>query len=172
MHALLFKKSRNTCKYPSFLHKAVAGFKRLWFPVTANHSAAGIPLADINNFIQIWCGVPFYGTPCRSDSRRMYLEPHGLPFKSSSRKYIWIILLRSNTNDSLRGFHRADCKLQQCPAPACHMIWIYIHSVPDGGLRRAIMGNCSRLKPAYVYWVGPQFNKSAALPFYIYVFEL
>ncbi len=82
-----------------------AGFKRLQFPVTASHSAAGIPLVYINNFIQIWCGAPFYSMPCGLNFRRMYLKPHGLPFELSSRKYsIWIILLHSNTNDSRSGF--------------------------------------------------------------------
>ncbi len=113
----------------------MAGFKRLRFPTMANRSAAGIPLAYINNFIQIWCGTPFYGMPCESDSHQPYLELHGSLFESSGRKYIWIKLLCSNTNDSRSGFHRADYNLWQCPTPVCHMIWIYIHSVPDGGLQ-------------------------------------
>ncbi len=92
----------------------LAGFKRLRFSVKASRSAAGIPLAYINNFIQIWCGALFYGVPCGLNSCWIYLEPHKLPFESFSWKYIWIILLRSNTNDSRSGFHRADCNLQQC----------------------------------------------------------
>ncbi len=102
--------------------------------------------AYINNFIQIWCGAPFYGMPYGSNSCQMYLEPHGPPFESSSRKNIWIILLRSNTDDSRRGFHMADCDLRQYPAPTCHKIWIYIHSVPVGGLRHTILGNHNHLK--------------------------
>ncbi len=81
-----------------------AGFKRLRFPIMANCSATGIPLAYINNFIQIWCGAPFCGMPCGSNSHQMYLEPHGLPFESSSSKYIWIILLRPNTMISAADF--------------------------------------------------------------------
>ncbi len=87
-------------------------FKRLQFTITASHCAAGIPLAYINNFIQIWCGVPFYSMLCRSSSRRMYLEPNWPLFESSARKYIWNILLHSNTNVSRSGFHRADYNLQ------------------------------------------------------------
>ncbi len=66
-----------------------AGFKRLQFPVTTSRSAVGILSAYINNFIQIWCGTPFHSMPCMSNSYWMYLEPHGLPFESSGRKYIW-----------------------------------------------------------------------------------
>ncbi len=66
----------------------------------------------------------------------------------SVRKYTWIILLRSNTDNSCGGFHRADCNLRKCLALACRMIWIYIHSVPDGSLRRTVTGNCNNLKPA------------------------
>ncbi len=48
------------------------------------------------------------------NSRRVYLEPHESLFESSGRKYIWIILPRSNTNDSSSGFHMADCNFRQC----------------------------------------------------------
>ncbi len=34
------------------------------------------------------------------------------------------------------------------PVRVCHMFSVYIHSVPDGGLRRTITGNGSHLKPA------------------------
>ncbi len=113
----------------------------------ANCSVAGIPLAYINNFIQIWCGTPFYSMLYGSNSHQMYLELQGPPFESSGRKYIWIILQRSNTNDSRTGFNRIDCNLWQFPALACRMIWIYIHSVLDGGLQCAVMGNRYHLKP-------------------------
>ncbi len=117
----------------------------------ASRSAAGIPSAYINNFIQIWCGTPFYSMPCRSNSCWIYLEPHGLAFESSGRKYIWIILLRSNTDDSRSGFHGADCNLWQCPALVCRMIWICIHSAPDDGLWCTVTGNRNRLKPALLF---------------------
>ncbi len=102
------------CLNSSIVSKA--GFKRLRFPITACHSADGIPLAYINNFIQIWCDALFYGMLCGSNSRRMYLEPHRLLFESYCKKYIWIILLCSNTNDSHSGFHKADYNLRQCHA--------------------------------------------------------
>ncbi len=79
---------------------------------------AGIPLVYINNFIQIWCDAPFYGMLCGSNSRRMYFKLHGPPFESSGGKYIWIILLCSNTNDSCSGFH-----LQPPAAPPRHAAW-------------------------------------------------
>ncbi len=144
------------------------GFKRLWFCVTANLSTAGIPLAYINNFIQIWCGAPFCSMLCGSNSCRMYLEPHRLPFESTGKKYIWIVLLRLNTNDSRNGFHRVDCNLRQCPALACHMIWIFIRSVLDGGLQRAVAVNCNRLKPAWDYLLLLSFD----LDFFHYTYQL
>ncbi len=68
--------------------ESVTGFKQLWFAITASHSVAGILLLYINNFIQIWCSVLFYGMLCGSNSCQMYLEPHGLLFEPFVRKYI------------------------------------------------------------------------------------
>ncbi len=111
----------------------MAGFKRLRFLVTASRSATGIPSAYINNFIQIWCGAPFYGIPCGSNSCWMYLKPHGPLFESSGRKYIWIRLLSSNTDDSRSRFHRADCKLwraiwSEFISTVCRMV---VYSAPS-----------------------------------------
>ncbi len=90
------------------------GWLQTRFPTTASCSVARLPLVYTNNFIPIWCSALFYSMPCGSNSRRMYLEPHGPLFESFGRKYIWIILLRSNTNDFHSRFHRADCNLRQC----------------------------------------------------------
>ncbi len=67
----------------------------------------------INNFIQIWCSVLFCSMPCGSNSCQMNLERHRPPFESSGKKYMWIILLGSNTNDSHSWFHSADCNFWQ-----------------------------------------------------------
>ncbi len=82
--------------------------------------------------------MPFYSIPCGSNSHKTYLEPHRPPFESSCRKYIWIILLRSNTNDSCSGFHTADCNLQQCrpwcaAGSACisTVCWMVVYSAPS-----------------------------------------
>ncbi len=129
------------CATPSIRSKVdnMAGFKRQRFPLLASHSATGIPLVYIHNFTQIWCGTPFYGMPWGLNSCRMYLEPHGSRFESSGRKYVWTILLCSNTR-----FHRVDCNLWQCQP--WHGAWS-----PDGSLPRAVTGNCNPLKLTYEY---------------------
>ncbi len=115
----------------------------------ASHSVTGIPLPYINNFIQIWCSTLFYSMSYGSNSRWMFLEPHGPLFESSGRKYIQIILLRSNTNDSRSRFHRADCNLQQCQ-PWCAAWSEFISTV----CRMAVYGAPSR-KTAFV-WKKPK----------------
>ncbi len=129
-----------------------AGFKQLWFPVTASSSAAGIPLVYINNLIiQIWCSMPFYSMLCGSNLCRMYLQPHGPLFESSGRKYIWTILLHSNTNNSHSGFYRADCNLRQrrlqcatwceCISTVCRWRFMVCHHGKPQSLKTSLNHN-------------------------------
>ncbi len=89
--------------------------------------------------------------------------------ESSGRKYIWIILLYSNTNDFCSGFHRADCSVRQhqpqhatwseCISTVC---WMAVYSVPSW--ETAIVWNQPNRMFGNTASELPYFDSSVAVP--------